>query len=404
MRWFISFLLGSMRLQATGLFPERLLNLCAQERIEFWAVTQEEEHIVSFTVRRSAWKRVQELAARIDCQIECRGSKGLPEFLVRFEKRYAFLVGLTICLCAVGFLSRFVLKIEVTGNQEVPTAVILNQLRQLGVKPGVYGPGLDRPHIAQQAVLELKDLAWMGINLSGTRLCVQVREREKEPERIDEYGFYHIAAETDGVIMQVKPELGDALVERGDTVTKGQILISGTVTLEPPIYSDRPNRYYQKHARGQVWARTWRNVEAVIPVEMEGKNYTGEEQSWWSINFFGRRIEIFGNSSISWPFYDKITTVRQMTIPGISELPVWWIQETCREYLPTALELDLAVGQEQLEQQLRKRLEQQIGENGEITQIAYTARVHDGLLRVKAQAECYEEIGMEVPGTQEEGK
>ena len=42
-------------------------------------------------------------------------------------------------------------------------------------------------------------------------------------------------------------------------------------------------------------------VEAVIPVEMQGKNYTGEEKSQWSINFFGRRIEIFGNSSLPLP-------------------------------------------------------------------------------------------------------
>lgn len=78
-------------------------------------------------------------------------------------------MGLALTLCAVAFLSRFILVIEVSGNEQVPTAVILSQLRQLGVRPGVYGPSLDRQQIAQEALLELEGLSWMGINLHGTR-------------------------------------------------------------------------------------------------------------------------------------------------------------------------------------------------------------------------------------------
>ena len=66
------------------------------------------------------------------------------------------------------------------------------------------------------------------------------------------------------------------------------------------------------------------------------------------------------------------------------------------------LQLDLNAGQEQLERSLRQRIEQLIEEDGEIVHIGYTARVWNGLLQVTAQAECYEEIGTEVPGTQSE--
>ena len=44
----------------------------------------------------------------------------------------------------------------------------------------------------------------------------------------------------------------EAAVKKGDTVTEGEILISGTVSMEPPMYSDQPVRYYQTHARGRV--------------------------------------------------------------------------------------------------------------------------------------------------------
>ena len=107
----------------------------------------------------------------------------------------------------------------------------------------------------------------------------------------------------------------------------GEVLISGTVTMEPPKYSDLPTRYYQTHARGRVWARTWRTLTAQIPLEANTKVYTGEDRKVWSLKFLDRRIEIFGNSSISWPFYDKITTVRQLTLTGERALPISLIQE-----------------------------------------------------------------------------
>ena len=78
--------------------------------------------------------------------------------------------------------------------------------------------------------------------MNGTRVEVEVREVQKVPERIDESGFYHVVADVDGIVTRVEAELGDAVVGKGDTVGVGEILISGTVTLEPPIYSDLPTR------------------------------------------------------------------------------------------------------------------------------------------------------------------
>ena len=295
-------------------------------------------------------------------------------------------------------LSRFILTIEVTGNQQVPTAVILSQLRQLGVRPGVYGPSIDRKQVAEETVLALDELAWMAINLHGTRLEVSVRERIRAPERISEEGYYHIAAEAGGVILHVEAELGDAVVQEGDIVAAGETLISGLVTLEPPLYSDLPNRYYQIHARGRVWARTWRTVTAVIPLEAAVKTAAGEDRHTWSLDFMGRRVEIFGNSSISYPVYDKITTVRPLTLPGGVVLPLSLQTEQYRAWELETAEVDLTAAQTLLEEQLARRLVHLVGEDGAVETVAFTSRVESGLLQVTAQAQCREEIGIEVPG------
>ena len=78
------------------------------------------------------------------------------------------------------------------------------------------------------------------LRVYATRGCqeVIVREVVQAPERVDVEENIDLAAETDGLILKVEPELGDSMVKAGDTVARGDILISGTVTMEPPLYSD----------------------------------------------------------------------------------------------------------------------------------------------------------------------
>lgn len=398
MRHLMNLIRGVVVLRLTGPFPERLINLCAQAGIEFWAMEWLDEHTVRFTTRRYTLARLEELAREAGYEAVRESSRGLPDFLGRFRTRYAFLIGLAFALCAVSFLSRFVLTVEVSGNQRVPTAVILSQLRRLGVRPGVYGPSLNRKQLVQEALLELEDLSWMAINLHGTRVEVVVRESIKQPERLDESGYFDIVSQADGVVIHLEPEQGEAAVQEGDVVAKGDVLISGMVTMEPPQYSDMPTIQYRTHARGRVWARTWRVLTAVIPAEVEVKDYTGAEKSVWSVNFFGRRIKIFGNAGISWPKYDKMTTVRQAHLPGGQALPLTLVRETFQEYAPKRAAVDRDAAQALLEEQLQKRLTALIGEGGEVESIQFAARVSGGRLEVTLTAQCLEEIGQERPG------
>ena len=398
MRHLMNLIRGVVVLRLTGPFPERLINLCAQAGIEFWAMEWLDEHTVRFTTRRYTLARLEELAQEAGYEAVRESSRGLPDFLGRFRTRYAFLIGLAFALCAVSFLSRFVLTVEVSGNQRVPTAVILSQLRRLGVRPGVYGPSLNRKQLVQEALLELEDLSWMAINLYGTRVEVVVRESIKQPERLDESGYFDIVSQADGVVIHLEPEQGEAAVQEGDVVARGDVLISGTVTMEPPQYSDMPTIQYRTHARGRVWARTWRVLTAVIPAEVEVKDYTGAEKSVWSVNFFGRRIKIFGNAGISWPKYDKMTTVRQAHLPGGQALPLILVRETFQAYTPKRTAVDRDAAQVLLEEQLQKRLAALIGEEGEVESIQFAARVSGGRLEVTLTAQCLEEIGQERPG------
>ena len=84
MRKLMNLVRGMVTIRVEGLFPERLINLCAQENIDFWAMEWLDEHTVRFVARRRALSRLAVLSQRLavrwsgrpagDCRISSSGS------------------------------------------------------------------------------------------------------------------------------------------------------------------------------------------------------------------------------------------------------------------------------------------------------------------------------------------
>lgn len=396
MKRVINFLRGSVEVEASGPFPERFLNLCAQRGVSFWGVEWLDGNAVRLTVPRQERGGLEELGERTGCTVREVEREGLPAFLARFRRRYALMAGLGCSLLAVLLMTQFVLVVDVSGNQEVSTAAILTTLRRLGLRPGAFGPSIDIDRTEQEALLELKDLSWMAINRHGTRMEVLVRERVKPPKLEDDSQHGDVVAEAPGVITRLEVLSGETALKVGDPVAEGDVLISGNVLLEGPLYGDHDVGWRQVRARGRVQARTWRTLKAEIPLKACVKAYTGEEKQRWYLEWMGRRINFYRKSGISFPQYDKINETWRPERWAVPELPLCLGRETVREYTWTEEPVDRDAAEELLRTQLEQALREQV-EPGSVEHMEYTAVVTEDLLKVTLRAECIEEIGRFVP-------
>lgn len=396
-RQIINLFRGSVRLEVTGAFPERFLNLCAQRGTVFWAVEWPDSHILRLTVAWPDRAGLEELGSRTGCTITERGKRGVPPFLLRFQKRYALLIGLALAFLAVSILSRFVLVVEVEGNERVPTRIIVSELQRQGLRPGVYGPSLAVRDISNQALLRLEDLSWMAINLHGIRAQVVVREQIKKPELVDETVLGDIVAEAPGIVTGLEVWSGDPAVAEGATVLPGDVLIRGSVRMDPPQYSENPPTWMAVRAMGKVEGRTWRTMAAAIPLEAEVKALTGEERTRYSLTFLDRRVNFSQNSGIPFTRYDKISETWNLTLPKGTVLPFALHRETAREYETVALPVNREAARALLEEQLLRQLKALLGKTGEEVSHNFEAAERDGQLVVTLTAECKEELGRFVP-------
>lgn len=399
-KWF-NLLLGYAVIQVTGAYPERFLNLCAQNRRGFWRLQWPDAHTVRVRVHLSDLEELKELAQRCGCTLEVLSRRGGVAQAQRLSKRWGFVLGLGLCLAAVSILSQFVLVVEVVGNETVPSAVILTQLERLGVRPGVYAPSIAQREVVNEALISLPELSFMAINIYGTRVVVQVEEADPQPELLDQSTPADIVATADGIIEDIQTSAGQAQFVDGDIVAKGEVLISGTI----PLYQQNPEKPYAGdlvvHATGTVTARTWRTLEERLPLTVPTKVYEEETHTGYRLGILGLELDFFEKSSIFPEGYDKITNTEFLKLGGYT-WPVWWQTTTYRRYTVQEQQVDPQQGEALLKELLQQRLEQllEVGD-GEILHQDFVTRVEGDTLVVSMVAECREQIGrtVERPGT-----
>lgn len=399
-KWF-NLLLGYAVIQVTGAYPERFLNLCAQNRRGFWRLQWPDAHTVQVRVHLSDLEELKELAQRCGCTLEVHARRGGVAQAQRLSKRWGFVLGLGLCLAAVSILSQFVLVVEVVGNETVPSAVILTQLERLGVRPGVYAPSIAQREVVNEALISLPELSFMAINIYGTRVVVQVEEADPQPELLDQSTPADIVATADGIIEDIQTSAGQAQFVDGDIVAKGEVLISGTI----PLYQQNPEKPYAGdlvvHATGTVTARTWRTLEERLPLTVPTKVYEEDTHTGYRLGILGLELDFFEKSSIFPEGYDKITNTEFLKLGGYT-WPVWWQTTTYRGYTVQEQQVDPQQGEALLKELLQQRLEQllEVGD-GEILHQDFVTRVEGDTLVVSMVAECREQIGrtVERPGT-----
>lgn len=400
MKKLINLLRGYAEWRISGAFPERMLNLCAQHRLQFWHMRWVDSTTFTFRTPLSDRKKVEELARRAMCEPQVLARKGMGAAALSVVGRWGFLLGLALCLVAVSFLSKFLLVVEVSGNETVPDAVILSELQRLGVKPGAYGPDVEAREVANEALIALPQLSYMAINIYGTRAEVQVREAVKSPELLEEKVPADVVAVTDGIILDIRADSGQALVGDGAIVAEGEVMIAGKMDLQEPQYSEIDMGYLMVRAAGSVRARTWRTLEESIPLTVTEKCYTGAEETRYGLKILWGQLDFFKNSSISYERYDKITCTRMLTVAG-REMPFGLITTTVREYTVTRAPLNVEEAEERLKQLLERQLSDLMDANdGIVLRSDFVTRMAGDVLTVTLLAECEEEIGrtVELPG------
>lgn len=381
---FLHFLMGVVPFEAIGGFPERFLNLCVQNKIALWDCHSRKGILTACTTAKG-YLRLRAVAKQTGMRLHHTGKSGLPFLLRRYRRRWGIAVGLLLFVTVLCVLSSFIWSVKVVGNETVSTQYITDTLASMGLKSGVLKSSIDPSALQSEGLVAMPELSWLAVNIKGSSAVVEVKERGMPPEIVPSDRPCNIKATQDGVILDITALDGVPMVQQGDAVVKGQLLISGTV-------EDKVGHTMLKHARGTVIAQTQRDIVVQVPYQQTKRTPSDKLTERRSLVLFGLRIPLTIGSNPQGNV-DVQSVERPLSI-GDVEFPISVRIDRYQPYTEEVITLSPEQAEEQARQQATNQAQTDLA-GIEILNQAEDVQHADDVCTFTIHALCKEEIGLE---------
>lgn len=289
---------GYLSVRVEGLNLEKFLNMSVANGIEFWDVKRLSMTEMQMKLSISSYRNIKKFLSRTGCQVYIERKNGFPFSILKVRRRVMLGIGFAVFIFLIFVLSSFIWSVNVTGAKTIGTNEVLKNLSELGVRAGAFKPGISVSQVENNMLIRMKSISWIKVKITGTRADVEIVERVIPPIVIPQDKPCNIVARCDGIIVKAVAGKGSVLVSPGDPVREGQVLVSGVLEKE-----GTETRYV--HSIADVVARTWHDMESVVPLESSEWIRTGNEKIGIALIAGSKKITI-RKANIGYKTYDKI--------------------------------------------------------------------------------------------------
>ena len=371
---------GEAAAEIFGVFPEAAVNRAIESGIALRRVKALDGQTIRCALDEENLENLRAICDRCQCELRLLSLRGGSRDRKLLRRRVWLPLTALIMAGLLCVSSLFVWDVEIYGNERVSRGEIERALQDAGLRRGCFWPSLETDLVRSKTLCRLPSLAWLGVNVNGSRAVVLVQERAEKPEIYVESAACDLVASRTGIVRRVSVLNGKALVQPGSTVLEGETLVSGAP--ENLMGTARLVR-----ARAEVWADTWYELTAVCPQPESQKGEAGWKRQRFALVIGENRINFYGKSRKMLDGYDKIVHEYQLGVSGLFALPISLVCETVIPHRAAKTQpFDPAETEARLEAYLQSRI------RGEIVSRSFSAVERDGAVYVTLRAQCYEDI------------
>ena len=283
----LAFLIGSVTVRFRSPRPERLINAARKMNLPFrrLLVSEKEASFEILLPRRKHLDAFREtLSAAEDLTLT---EQGLPALAKRYRNRWGFFAGVAFFFATTVLANFFLWGIKISGVDDDPEE-ILAALSDAGLAPGIWSGGLDTDEISRRFLVAHPEYSYAGICQTGMIVSVDLAHAEPVEQSESYAGYANLVASASGIVVRREVMAGECLVQPGDVVQRGDLLISG-------IRRTENGTFLPVHARGFIYCETSEVYETFVPFRKEREVYTGREEKHVSAFLLGRCFFSTGN-------------------------------------------------------------------------------------------------------------
>ena len=263
------------RVMVDGLNLERFLQRAGENGIVLSAVKRTTPRHLEAVVDDGAITQLSELAEKGGWRFAQGRHTGAGRIFDRLMGRRWLLgaaaVLVVLCMAAQGMLWQ--IRIIDAGTYE---ADVRMALAEMGITLPKPRSTVDAGAVRDALEWRYPEVAWVEVGFRGVTLEIRMVEGVAGGDAPPSDGACDVVAARDGVVQRLVTRAGTPVVEPGDIVTAGQVLIKGEERTSAG--GVRPVA-----ARGSVFARVWDSAAVTTPMTTVETVYTGRVQTTRSV-------------------------------------------------------------------------------------------------------------------------
>lgn len=203
-------------------------------------------------------------------------------FISRNKVRYGLFVGLIMAVIVMVFYSINLTRIQIEGNNIVSEITIMQVVNKNVVLPEKK-KNVDRKKIICD-IVALEGISNAAVELKGNTIIISVYEELPKVEISDPNDYSDIVSKYDATVTRVVTYSGGAVVKSGQSVRKGDKLITADIVLEENLTA-------KEKPLGDIYGRVWFSKSLVITPTIWINKRTGNKEIY-NQTVFGKKDKI----------------------------------------------------------------------------------------------------------------
>lgn len=366
----IKLLGGLSRVKITGLNVNKVLACAEQNGIKLKNVRRSEYTEIEFSVKSGDVPSLRALLNEDEYRFSFVSASKRERFFERNKTRFVLFFGLIAATAALCILSNRTWTVRVYGLNDSSAAV--SAAEDAGALS--WHGQIDTDAVSRAVKNTDGEIIWVSSSVRGA--AVEIFVKTKQHKRENDFCEKIVAAK-DGVIRNLIVTGGTANAENGQTVTKGQTLITGKAQIgETEI---------PQSAEGKAMASVFYYESVAVPASEETEVPTGRETERTAFSFFG--LEIKSGKAVPYEsFKEEKQEVKTFFLP----IKIYKIIYRETETVTVTHEKEALIAQNQKE--LEKKIYSSLAKDAAVRDKSAGAEENDGIFTVWVYVETVEDV------------
>ncbi len=345
------FLKGYATIDIIGDSPWKILQSLTLRGISLIDIKAVHGTTLRLTCRAQDRTSVEEILTKKGYEIQIKQKWDFETLLHTLNTHRFHLIGLAFFLAFLIWSSGLIWVIEIEGVPKEDEEAVLETMAQYGLAPMEPRSKIETLPLRNALLKNHDDYIFVGFDIEGTRVHVQVALAKVPPEIEDPTMTGDIIADFDGVIEDITILRGESDVKEGDTVKAGDVLAYGYI-----------QSFYDGSVSSLVRAKVMASmtVTETVDITVSTKDYTmvetGEESTLFRIS-----LADWGILQPEAPYENADITVKTFMMPSFFKF-LSITQETHKALEPKQLN-------ESFEEVIQVAVQEQLPENSQLKKI-----------------------------------